>query len=111
MKKIFLLLSAALMLAACKGETPEAPQTPEAPDTEQTTPNEPETPAVDENGISFKKSPKAVTTGKLYRTSVKGETFKSTVNLDIWVPDCYTPDEKYPVLYLHDGKLTKWVAD
>ena len=106
MKKIFLLLSAAVMLAACKGEAPLTPEVSNAENsnTEQTTPETPETPAVDENGIVLKKSPKAVTTGKLYRTTVKGETFKSTVNLDIWVPDCYNPEEKYPVLYLHDGQ-------
>ena len=112
MKKVLLLLSAAVALAmtACTGETPEAP---EAPDTEQTTPNapaepntpaEPEAPVADENGIALAKSPKEVTTGKLYRTKVIGETFKSTVYLDIWVPDCYSPIEKYPVLYLHDGQ-------
>ena len=106
MKKVLLLLSAAVALAmtACTGETPE---TPEAPDTEQTTPNapaEPEAPVADENGIALAKSPKEVTTGKLYRTKVIGETFKSTVYLDIWVPDCYSPIEKYPVLYLHDGQ-------
>ena len=109
MKKVLLLLSAAVALAmtACTGETPEAP------DTEQTTPNapaepntpaEPEAPVADENGIALAKSPKEVTTGKLYRTKVIGETFKSTVYLDIWVPDCYSPIEKYPVLYLHDGQ-------
>ena len=88
MKKVLLLLSAAvaLAMAACTGETPN---TPEAPNTPQ---------------ITLPKSPKEVTTGKLYRTRVTGETFKSTVLLDIWVPDCYTPTEKYPVLYLHDGQ-------
>lgn len=115
MKKVLLLLSAvvALAMTACTGETPEAPEAPEAPDTEQTTPNspaepntpaEPEAPVADENGIALAKSPKEVTTGKLYRTKVVGETFKSTVYLDIWVPDCYSPIEKYPVLYLHDGQ-------
>ncbi len=109
MKKVLLLLSTvvAIAMTACTGESPNTPDTPESPDTEQITPDvpaEPEAPVADENGIALAKSPKAVTTGKLYRTSVKGETFKSTVNLDIWVPDCYTPDEKYPVLYLHDGQ-------
>ena len=111
MKKIFVLLSLALALASCINENGNEPNKPENPEgTEQTTPvepekpAEPEAPAVDENGISLKKSPKEVTTGKLYRTKVKGEQFTSTVNLDIWVPDCYTPDEKYPVLYLHDGQ-------
>jgi enterochelin esterase-like enzyme len=111
MKKIVVLLSLALALASCingNGNEPNKPENPEG--TEQTTPvepekpAEPEAPAVDENGISLKKSPKAVTTGKLYRTKVKGETFTSNVNIDIWVPDCYNPEEKYPVLYLHDGQ-------
>jgi enterochelin esterase-like enzyme len=111
MKKIFVLLSLALALASCingNGNEPNKPENPEG--TEQNTPvepekpAEPEAPAVDENGISLKKSPKAVTTGKLYRTKVKGETFTSNVNIDIWVPDCYNPEEKYPVLYLHDGQ-------
>ena len=115
MKKVLLLLSAAVALAmtACTGETPDAPEAPETPDTEQTTPNapaepntpaEPDAPVADENGIALAKSPKEVTTGKLYRTKVVGDTFKSTVYLDIWVPDCYSPIEKYPVLYLHDGQ-------
>ena len=76
MKKIFVLLSLALALASC----------------------------INENGIALEKSPKEVTTGKLYRTEVKSENFNSTLLLDIWVPDCYTPTEKYPVLYLHDGQ-------
>jgi enterochelin esterase-like enzyme len=109
MKKVLLLLSAAvaLAMAACTGESPNAPDTPDAPDTEQTTPNAPaelEAPVADENGIALAKSPKEVTTGKLYRTEVKSENFNSTLQLDIWVPDCYTPTEKYPVLYLHDGQ-------
>jgi enterochelin esterase-like enzyme len=109
MKKVLLLLSTvvALAMTACTGESPNTPDTPEAPDAEQTTPDdpaEPEAPVADENGITLAKSPKEVTTGKLYRTRVTGETFKSTILLDIWVPDCYTPTEKYPVLYLHDGQ-------
>ena len=111
MKKIFVLLSLALALASCINENGNEPNKPENPEgTEQTTPvepekpAEPEAPAVDENGIALAKSPKEVTTGKLYRTKVVGETFKSTVYLDIWVPDCYSPIEKYPVLYLHDGQ-------
>ena len=109
MKKVLLLLSTvvAIAMTACTGESPNTPDTPESPDTEQITPDvpaEPETPAADENGITLAKSPKEVTTGKLYRTTVKSENFGSSLFLDIWVPDCYTPTEKYPVLYLHDGQ-------
>ena len=94
-------------MVACTEETPDAPGVPETPDTEQTTPDAPvgpQAPVADENGIALKESPKEVTTGKLYRTEVKSENFNSTLQLDIWVPDCYTPTEKYPVLYLHDGQ-------
>lgn len=107
MKKILLLLCVALAMTACTGEAPNTPEVPDAPNTEETTPDapaEPETPVADENGITLKNSPKAVTTGKLYRTTAKSENFGTTLYLDIWVPDCYTPEEKYPVLYLHDGQ-------
>lgn len=107
MKKFLLLLGVVLTMVACKEEAPNTPEAPGVSETEQTpstTPTEPDAPIADKNGITLAKSPKEVTSGTLYRTKVKGETFNSTVNLDIWVPDCYTPNEKYPVLYLHDGQ-------
>ena len=61
MKKIFLLLSAAIALVACNGEAPNTLDAPNAPDTEQTTPDapvDPEAPVADENGIALAKSPK-----------------------------------------------------
>ncbi len=106
MKKILLLFGTALALVCCTNPNSEELNKTDAPNSEQTNPGPevPEVPSIDENGISLKKSPKEVTTGKLYRTSVKSEKFNSTLNLDIWVPNCYNPEEKYPVLYLHDGQ-------
>ena len=93
MKKILLLLSAALAMVSCTGEKPDGPNGPESSNTDTEQPT-----------LTLTKSPKVVSTGTLYRAKVKGETFTSTVHLDIWVPEGYTTDEKYPVLYLHDGQ-------
>ena len=103
MKKIILLLGAALAMLSCGNNSNIEPENPEAPNTEQTIPEKPETPTEDTID-GFTKSPKAVTTGKLYRTTVNDEDFGSKVILDVWVPDGYTAEEKYPVLYLHDGQ-------
>lgn len=113
MKKILLLLSAVLIMTCCADNTPSETTNGEEPNTEQTTPEtstesetpvKPEPPKVDENGIDLPVSPKAVTSGKLYRTKVKSENFNSTLNLDIWVPEGYNTNEKYPVVYMHDGQ-------
>ena len=108
MKKILLLLSMAVLMASCSdNQQGDEPTMPEQPDNEQTkpdvTPDEPEK-EEDTRVHDLPKSSKEVTTGTLYRTKVKDENFGSTVYLDIWTPEGYNLDEKYPVVYMHDGQ-------
>ena len=108
MKKILLLLSMAVLMASCSdNQQGDEPTLPEQPDNEQTkpdvTPDEPEK-EEDTRVHDLPKSSKEVTTGTLYRTKVKDENFGSTVYLDIWTPEGYNLDEKYPVVYMHDGQ-------
>jgi predicted alpha/beta superfamily hydrolase len=46
-----------------------------------------------------------VSSGKIERL----ENFRSTIvnprNVDVWLPDGYTLDKKYAVLYMHDGQM------
>lgn len=46
-----------------------------------------------------------VTFGKLVRfTDFKSE-FVDVRNIDVWLPDNYSEDQKYDVLYMHDGQM------
>src|SRR5512145_2069513 len=55
--------------------------------------------------ISHSQSLPNVSSGKIVRI----ESFKSNYidprNIDIWLPENYNENKKYPVLYMHDGQM------
>ncbi len=50
------------------------------------------------------KSPMEVTTGSLYRLDIFSPEMNEIIKVDIWTPDGYAKDQKYPVVYMHDGQ-------
>ena len=46
-----------------------------------------------------------VTSGKVIRFSNFKSQFIDARNIDIWLPDNYSNNEKYAVLYMHDGNM------
>lgn len=50
-----------------------------------------------------KSSERNVNDGSLIHIKPFHSTFVSHRNVDIWLPDQYSPNEKYQVLYMHDG--------
>lgn len=46
-----------------------------------------------------------VSTGKVIRFSNFKSQFVDTRNIDVWLPDDYSNNEKYAVLYMHDGNM------
>ncbi|MGV3696582.1 alpha/beta hydrolase [Flavobacterium sp.] len=46
-----------------------------------------------------------VTTGKIQRYENFKSQFVDARNLDVWLPDDYSDNEKYAVLYMHDGQM------
>ena len=105
MKKTFLLLCVAMLMASCGDGSSEAGPTPPNNEGEQVVPETPVVPEEPEKPMpSLSKSPKAVTTGTLYRTRLYDAEFGGYLTLDIWTPEGYNTKEKYPVVYLHDGQ-------
>ncbi len=47
----------------------------------------------------------AVSSGKVQRLEKFQSEFVDARNVDIWLPDGYTPTKKYAVLYMHDGQM------
>lgn len=47
----------------------------------------------------------AVSCGKLERMENLPSKFVASRNVDVWLPPGYTADERYPVLYMHDGQM------
>jgi predicted alpha/beta superfamily hydrolase len=45
-----------------------------------------------------------VTSGKIERFSNFKSQYVDARNVDVWLPDGYSPKEKYAVLYMHDGQ-------
>lgn len=45
-----------------------------------------------------------VTSGKVERLSNFKSNYVDARNVDVWLPDGYSPNEKYAVLYMHDGQ-------
>jgi predicted alpha/beta superfamily hydrolase len=45
-----------------------------------------------------------VSSGKVERLENFPSQYVSARNVDIWLPEGYTPDQKYAVLYMHDGQ-------
>jgi enterochelin esterase-like enzyme len=47
----------------------------------------------------------AVVAGKIERQDSFPSQFINTRNVDVWLPEGYTPSKKYNVLYMHDGQM------
>lgn len=47
----------------------------------------------------------AVVAGKIERHENFSSTYISARNVDVWLPEGYTPSKKYNVLYMHDGQM------
>jgi len=46
-----------------------------------------------------------VTTGKVVRFANFKSQFVDARNVDVWLPDGYSENNKYAVLYMHDGQM------
>lgn len=46
-----------------------------------------------------------VSSGKIEKYQVFDEAFGDTLTFEVWTPDGYNADIKYPVLYMHDGQM------
>lgn len=49
-------------------------------------------------------SDKTVTSGKLETATIYSPEMADSIDIDIWTPDGYPSDERYPVVYMHDGQ-------
>jgi pimeloyl-ACP methyl ester carboxylesterase len=49
--------------------------------------------------------PPVPASGKIIRHSSFFSRFVEARHIDVWLPEGYSKDEKYPVLYLHDGQM------
>lgn len=47
----------------------------------------------------------AVSTGRLVRHANFGSAYVTPRHVDVWLPDGYSAQEKYAVLYMHDGQM------
>ncbi len=47
----------------------------------------------------------SVVAGRIERIDSFPSKFISARNVDVWLPEDYTPDKKYAVLYMHDGQM------
>lgn len=50
-------------------------------------------------------SPAKVAAGSLQRIADFPSKYVKSRNIDIWLPPGYSPKNKYPVLYMHDGQM------
>ena len=46
-----------------------------------------------------------VTRGKIVRHVLFPSNYVAPRNVDVWLPDDYNPENKYKVLYMHDGQM------
>jgi enterochelin esterase-like enzyme len=46
-----------------------------------------------------------VSSGRIIRIENYPSQYNAPRNVDIWLPEGYHPDQKYPVLYMHDGQM------
>lgn len=42
--------------------------------------------------------------GRIERITVASPELNDTINVDVWLPEDFRQDQKYPVLYMHDGQ-------
>ena len=55
-------------------------------------------------GMAAKAQEPHVSSGKIQRLSNFKSNYVDSRNIDIWLPDGYSPNEKYAVVYMHDGQ-------
>ena len=48
-----------------------------------------------------------VSSGKVQRFDAFKSQFVDPRNIDVWVPDGYSSDEKYAVVYMQDGQISR----
>ena len=46
-----------------------------------------------------------VSSGKVERLALFPSKYIAARNIDIWLPEGYNSNEKYAVLYMHDGQM------
>ena len=46
-----------------------------------------------------------VVSGKIERITQFPSKYVTARNVDVWLPDGYSPNKKYAVLYMHDGQM------
>jgi predicted alpha/beta superfamily hydrolase len=46
-----------------------------------------------------------VASGKIVRVENFPSTFVAARNVDVWLPEGYSPEKKYAVVYMHDGQM------
>jgi enterochelin esterase-like enzyme len=46
-----------------------------------------------------------VSSGKIVRLESFKSEYVDSRNIDIWLPDNYSENKKYPVIYMHDGQM------
>ena len=56
------------------------------------------------SGLIYCQMPK-VTSGKIEHFDNFKSSFVDARNIDVWLPDCYSEEEKYAVIYMHDGQM------
>ena len=56
------------------------------------------------SSISCQSSPK-VSSGKIKRLESFKSKYVDVRNVDIWLPENYDENKKYPVIYMHDGQM------
>lgn len=47
----------------------------------------------------------SVSRGTIHRIDSMHSEFVTARNIDVWLPEGYTPEKKYAVLYMHDGQM------
>ena len=60
---------------------------------------------IDFSFLKAQSNPTKVSFGKIERISNFKSKFISARNIDIWLPEGYSFDKKYAVLYMHDGQM------
>jgi enterochelin esterase-like enzyme len=56
------------------------------------------------SGLIYCQMPK-VTSGKIEHFDNFKSSFVNARNIDVWLPDGYSEEEKYAVIYMHDGQM------
>ena len=58
----------------------------------------------DSRDLVIENSPLVVTSGNLQHIDLFSPEMNETIKVDVWTPNGYCKDVKYPVIYMHDGQ-------